>query len=262
MAPWAWIAGGYGVFLMLPAVTFPGVARRPMVLVACGAYALIAFGSGTLDGFWIHLLVPAGLLLGGYWLSGLFFHAPQRWLEAWLFSSDRRVFDRFAVDRRLAAAPAVLLEALEGAYAADYVVVGAGALIAAAHGTRAVSGYWTIVLAAELACYGALPFLRSRPPRTLEPPGVIEQRAPRLRRLNRAILDCASVQANTIPSGHVAGAVAASLAVMSVSVTAGWVLLAVAVAITVSAILGRYHYTADCVLGVLVAGVAALALGS
>jgi hypothetical protein len=130
----------------------------------------------------------------------------------------------------------------------------------AAHGISAVSAYWAIVLAAELACYGALPFLRSRPPRTLEPPGVIEQRAPRLRRLNISILDRASVQANTIPSGHVAGAVAAGLAVMSVNMMAGWVLLGVAVAITVAAIVGRYHYTADCVLGALVAGVATLAL--
>jgi hypothetical protein len=215
---------------------------------------------GTLDGFWVHLLVPAGLLLGGYWLSGLFFHAPQPWLEAWLVASDRGVFDRFDVNGRLAAAPAMLLEALEAAYTADYVVVGAGALVAAAHGAQVVSGYWTIVLAAELACYAALPFLRSRPPRTLEPPGIIEQRAPRLRRVNISILDRASVQANTIPSGHVAGAVAASLAVMSVSAPAGWVLLAAAAAITVSAIAGRYHYTVDCVLGSLVAVAAALAL--
>jgi hypothetical protein len=260
MALWAWIAAGYGVFLMITAACVSGIARRPVVLAACGAYALVALGAGTLDSFWIQLLVPAALLLGGYWLSGLFFHAPQPWLEAWLFSTDRRVFDRLEVNRRLAAAPAMLLEALEAAYTADYLVVGAGALVAAAHGAHVVSGYWTIVLAAVLACYAAMPFLRSRPPRTLEPPGVIERRAPRLRRLNISILDRASVQANTIPSGHVAGAVAASLAVMSVSATAGWVLLGVAVAITVSAIAGRYHYSADCVLGAVVAVVAALAL--
>ena len=208
-------------------------------------------GFGTLDSFWVQLFVPGGLLLGGYWLSGLFFHDPQAWLEAGLLASDRRVFTRLEVDRRLMATPAMVLEALEAAYTADYVVVGAGALIAAAHGAKAISRYWTIVLAAELACYAALPFLRSRPPRTLEPPGVIEQRAPRLRRLNISILDRASVQANTIPSGHVAGAVAAALAVMAVSATAGLAVTGVAVAITVSAIAGRYHYAVDCVLGVL-----------
>jgi hypothetical protein len=260
MATWAWIAAGYGVFLMITAASLKGVGRKPIVLAACAAYALVALGLGTLDGFWIQLLGPAALLLGGYWLSGFFFHDPQPWLEAWLFSTDRRVFDRLNVNRRLAAAPAMLLEAFEAAYTADYLVVGAGALIASAHGAHAVSGYWTIVLAAELACYAALPFLRSRPPRTLEPPGIIEQRAPRLRRVNISILDRASVQANTIPSGHVAGAVAASLAVMSINPTAGWVLLGVAVAITVSAIAGRYHYAVDCVLGALVAVGAVLAL--
>jgi membrane-associated phospholipid phosphatase len=65
------------------------------------------------------------------------------------------------------------------------------------------------------------------------------------------------VQANTIPSGHVAGAVAAGLAVISVSATAGWVLLGLALMIAVSAVVGRYHYAVDCVLGALVAVAAA-----
>jgi membrane-associated phospholipid phosphatase len=185
---------------------------------------------------------------------------PQPWLERWLERTDHAVFIRLGVNRTLRAAPRWMLELLEASYTADYVVVAAGALIAASAGVGAISRYWTIVLAAELACYGALPFLRSRPPRALEVPGVMAQRAPRLRWLNTAILDRASVQANTIPSGHVAGAVAAALAVMAVSTTAGWILMGIAMAIAASAVAGRYHYAVDCVLGAAVAVVVSLAL--
>jgi membrane-associated phospholipid phosphatase len=81
-------------------------------------------------------------------------------------------------------------------------------------------------------------------------------RAPAARRFNLAILDRASVQACTIPSGHVAGAVAAALAVLPVSTTASVVFLLMSVLIAASATAGRYHYAVDCALGVLVAVVA------
>jgi membrane-associated phospholipid phosphatase len=257
MALWGYIAGGYGVFLTLVAVSLPTVRRRAVAAVGSVAYACVAFGAATVPNFWVQLIVPGGLLLGGYWLSGLLFGTLQPWLERWLEATDLHTFRSLRVDHWLRAAPMWVLELLEAAYVLDYVVVGAGAIICAFAGVEAVARYWTLVLAAELTCYAALPFLRSRPPRSIEQPGVIAERAPLVRRLNIAILDRASVQANTIPSGHVAGAVAAALGVMMVSVPAGWVLLVVAVLISVSAVAGRYHYAVDCALGALVALVAA-----
>jgi hypothetical protein len=135
-------------------------------------------------------------------------------------------------------------------------VVAAGAFVSAPYGADAVARYWTIVLAAELTCYAALPFLRARPPRALEPPGIVHTRTLVARRFNLAILDRASVQACTIPSGHVAGAVAAALAVLPVSVAASVVFFFVSVLIAASATAGRYHYAIDCVLGALVAAAA------
>ena len=260
MAAWGWIAGGYGVLLALTAIVLGRLPRRHLVVAACAAYALVAAGLASLSGFWVNLIAPGVLLLGGYWLSGFFFCAPQGWLERVLAASDRWTFATFRVNRALAAVPMWVLELLEASYTADYIVVAAGAFISAPYGAEAVSRYWTIVLAAELACYAALPFLRSRPPRALEPPGVIHMRAPVLRRFNVAILDRASVQACTIPSGHVAGAVAAALAVMPVSITASVVVLFLAVLIAASATAGRYHSAVDGALGALVAVVAAAAL--
>ena len=72
------------------------------------------------------------------------------------------------------------------------------------------------------------------------------------RRLNTAILDNASIQANTLPSGHVSGAVAAALGVMPLDAGLGWALMVVAGLIAIAAIAGRYHYLVDCVAGAAV----------
>jgi hypothetical protein len=256
MADWGLVAGGYGVLLTLTAIGLRRLPRRPLALAGAAAYALVAVGLATLPSFWIHFVAPGLLLLAGYWLSGFFIGPPQPWLERWLARTDEQFFAALNVERWLAKAPKWTLEVLEASYTADYIVVAAGAFVSAPLGVDAVSRYWTIVLAAELSCYAALPFLRSRPPRALEAPGTMARRALRMRRLNVAILDRASVQANTIPSGHVAGAVAAAFAVMPFSATASLVFLLMSALIAASATAGRYHYAVDCALGALVAVIA------
>jgi len=257
MAPWGWIAGGYGVFLALTALGLTGIAKRPLAVAACSAYALLAFGAATLvSSFWVQLIVPGALLLVGYWLSGFFYRAPQPWLERFLIASDEWVFRALTLDGVLQRTPRWVLEVLEASYTAAYVVVAAGAILAARVGIDSVVDYWTLVLAAELGCYIALPWLRSRPPRAFESPGVMARRALTLRRLNLTILDRASVQANTLPSGHVAGAVAAGLAVSSFAPLSGAVLLGTAGLIGIAAAVGRYHYVVDCVAGASVGLVA------
>jgi hypothetical protein len=250
---WGVVTCTYGLVLAVAALTLP-IRRRYLAVTLATAYALVGFGTGTLvSSFWVQLLVPGALLLGGYWLSGFFFRDPQPWLEEFLVESDKKVFGALAVDDWLERAPGLMLELVEASYAADYAVVAFGAIIAATAGTERVAAYWSLVLASELACYGALPWLRSRPPRALELPGVMAQRAPLLRRLNVSILDGASVQANTLPSGHVAGAIAAALGVWPIDAAIGLVLLVVAVAIAIAAVVGRYHYVVDCVAGASVA---------
>jgi membrane-associated phospholipid phosphatase len=74
-----------------------------------------------------------------------------------------------------------------------------------------------------------------------------------LRQFNASILDRGSIQANTIPSGHAAGAVATALAVADVMPLAGIVFLILATAIVAATVLGRYHYLIDSLLGIVVA---------
>jgi hypothetical protein len=266
VALWGIAAGVYGLVLAIAALTHP-IRRRPVACVAAVAYALVSFGAATLTSlFWVNLLVPGGLLLVGYWLGGWFFRSPQSWLEQWLLDTDRAA----GAHRWMSRMPRPVAELLEASYVSAYAVVGGGAIFAATFGGDAVTNYWSLVLTAELASYAFLPWLRSRPPRVLEslkgralalptsdalalPTSNASQGAPYLRRLNTAILDNASVQANTLPSGHVAGAVAAALGVMAVAPIVGWMLMATAGLIAVAAVAGRYHYAVDCVAGAAVA---------
>ena len=253
MAVWAVIAGVYGLVLAVAAGLQP-IRRRLLAGSAAFGYSLLAFGAGTLPPrLWTELVLPGALLLAGYWLSGFYFRDPQPRLERWLLELDRRAFRCLSLDRLLERSPRWVLELLELSYAAVYVVVTAGAILAAANGLAALTHYWSVVIGSELACYVMLPWLRSRPPRVLAAPGVMARRAPVLRRLNGAILDGASVQANTLPSGHVAGSLAAALAVWPFAPAVGGALAAAAVLIAIAAAAGRYHYVVDCVAGVSVA---------
>ena len=103
-----------------------------------------------------------------------------------------------------------------------------------------------------------LPWLQTRPPRVVEgllpasDAGTPADRAP-LRRLNLAILRTSSNQVNTLPSGHVAAALAVALMVLASAPAAGLAFLALAAAIALSTVVGRYHYTIDTFAGVAVA---------
>jgi hypothetical protein len=252
--------------LAVAALALP-IPRRAVAVAASLGFALVSLALGTLgNSFPVQFAAPGLLLLTGYWLSGLFFRDPQQWLERALLDSDARLFRHSAVARFLRGAPAWFLEVLEASYAADYVLIAGGAVVAAQGGLETTAYYWSLVLACQFICYGALPFLRSRPPRVLEADvqdarGENERSAGDarrrhdgpFRRLNVAILDRASVQANTLPSGHVAGAFAAALGVWPVSLTAAAVFVAIAVLIAVAAVIGRYHYAIDCVAGLSVA---------
>ncbi|HUE87691.1 MAG TPA: hypothetical protein VMO26_16580 [Vicinamibacterales bacterium] len=286
MTIWGLAGAAYGVVLALAALTQP-IRRRHRAFAASGAYALASLAAGSLgDDFFVNLFVPGGLLLSGYWLSGFFFRDPQPWLDAWLLRVDHAL----GAERWVAWTPRAMAEFLELSYAAVHPVVGGGAIYAATFGTEAVAHYWSLVLTSALASYAPLPWLRSRPPRMVEegirakpgpraegPPSATPHSTPRppacpehsrgacpersrgarsaatLRRLNTLILDHASVQANTLPSGHVSGAVAAALGVMAVDVVVGsWLMVAAAV-IAIASVAGRYHYVIDCMTGAAVA---------
>jgi hypothetical protein len=239
-------------------------ARRLLVMLVCAAdAAVIWLLAGAGDRPWaavVRAWQPALQILVCYWISGALFVRPMPRLEAWLVRTDAAVFSTLRLREAISRAPRALLEALEAAYLLVYPVIPAGfaAALIASPGLDP-DGYWSVVVAAELACYAALPWLQSRPPRALGDQPWIDARRVAVRRLNLRILRHGSIQVNTLPSAHAAGAAATALTVAAVSPAAGVLFAAIAAGIVTGSVVGRYHYAIDSLLGIVVALAAAAA---
>jgi hypothetical protein len=253
---WHQIALTYVVYLAATSLTRREFqrARLPLLIAAAVAWSVFAaFGRARLSPA-LEVVLPSSVLLGGYWLSGLLFVHPDVRIERWLQSVDHRVLIRSGLLARFYRLPRLVQEFFELSYLLVYLAVPAGAttLVLGGHVDH-VSRFWIVVLLAEFACYGMLPWIQTRPPRVVESADGTAPRAAGIRRLNLAVVNRASIQVNTLPSGHAAGAVATALAVGAVMPLAGVVFLVAAVIISIATVLGRYHYVVDTVLGVLVA---------
>jgi membrane-associated phospholipid phosphatase len=192
-------------------------------------------------------------LFVGYRLPALIVVRPDVAFERTLASFDRRWLagDRvWALGER---APRVVVEWLELSYLFCYPLLPIGLAWLQLDGPPgAAARYNAAVLLAALPCYGLLPWLPTRPPRALAPEGAALGRST-LRRLNRRVLNGASVQLNTFPSGHVATATAAAIVAGESLPVAGIVLGVIAAGITLGSVIGRYHYAADALAGLLLA---------
>jgi hypothetical protein len=252
---WTVVCAAYFCYLGVTSVATRAPRRTRGLSLAAAGLALTALAlpasARAATPVWVEALVPAGVLLGGYWISGTFFTGPMPALERTLLRIDDVVLRRTGVLGLYASAPRTVSWYFELSYLLVYVLVPAGAVTLVLGGFGAEVGrYWTVVLAAEFVAYGALPWLQTRPPRALEATAAPVTAA---RRLNMAVLGRGSIQANTIPSGHAAGAVAAALAVGQFMPAAGGCFLAIAASIVVATVVGRYHFALDSALGVLVA---------
>ena len=190
-------------------------------------------------------------MLATYRVSGTFFITPNLALERWLLRVDHDVLVGTGLLRAYGAVKA-MRSTFELLYLLVYAMVPAGAtvLVIAARADW-LPRYWAVVFAAELACYGLLPWLQTRPPRAIEPAAATGA-GDALRRLNLAVLQRGSIQVNTLPSAHAAGAIALALVMVDALPMVGGVFLAVAIGITIATVLGRYHYLVDALLGVVV----------
>ncbi|HEX6323271.1 MAG TPA: phosphatase PAP2 family protein [Vicinamibacterales bacterium] len=250
MAPWVWPV------LVFAAVLVWAAAGRRMFAPAAGllVYAAVAAALSTAGAAWLRFIAPLIVLVTGYWLTKPFYTSPSPRLEAWLMRYD----ERWRVERLAAALPRWVHALVEIAYIGAYPFMIVAAIPAFLISRDAFAWHWTLVLSAELACYVTLPWLQARPPReNRDRHHFFETRkngaCPHfLRRVNEAMLHRLSVRATTIPSGHVAGPIAASLSVwMLAPEWAPW-LMAGALAISAATVIGRYHYAIDALLGLAV----------
>jgi membrane-associated phospholipid phosphatase len=187
------------------------------------------------------------LLLTGYWVSGRLFQSPSARQERILTEPDERLRIRGIAART----PRWIAELLELAYVGIYALV---LLALALHFVFATvpdsSRFWSVILLTDYICFGALPWVQTRPPRAIEQG---EPWTSTVRRFNLRLMNAASVQANTFPSGHAAEAVAAALMTLDAPWPIAILMWTSALVVSVGAILGRYHYVADVLVGWLVA---------
>ena len=258
---WEWIAIGYYAYLLVLALAITRFARPRTaalagtiaVVTVIGAQSFVQLGP-TIGLLTFGLLIPLVILLAGYRLSGLFFVSPMRALERWLMAMDDRLLRRPGILAAYDAGPRIVRELFETAYVLVYPVIPAAVVTLSTGGhLDAVPRFWATVLLAEFVSYGMLPWLQTRPPRAIESAAGGMYPPSSVRQFNEAILSRGSIQMNTIPSGHAAGAVATALAVADVMPVAGIVFALLAAAIVAATVLGRYHYLVDSLLGALVA---------
>jgi len=128
-------------------------------------------------------------------------------------------------------------------------------------GRRAsVDLFLSIYLVGTLSAYALFPFFPSRPPRILFPGLDDPHITTWVRQFNLYILRHATIHVGVFPSAHVSSAFAAAWAMFSLfrkRPVFGWTLVVYAISVSLAAIYGRYHYTADVVGGFGVSLVAA-----
>ncbi len=254
-----WIILGYLGYLLalLPVRPIPRARRLGVAIFAPVLGVVVVLASRAPVSAVTTVLrewLPLPYVLLCYWMTGYYFVRPQEAFERRFLAFDLRARRWFGAEQAATRAPRAVLEALEVAYFSCYVVLPAGmiALMLAGRADGA-DRYWSIVLLAELACYGVLPWIRTRPPWALRETGARGARGVLMRRLNLLLVREASTQANTFPSGHAAGALAAALAVAMVWPAAGAVFFVVAVSIMAGSVIGEYHYAGDALTGALTA---------
>jgi len=251
-----WIALGFFLYLAVAALLMPLPADRKRRAIArailISAFILfMAVPDGVVaararDG------LPLAYLVLGYWLPAHLVKCTNPKLEEMLLEFDRRLFGPGGLARFANRAPRLVIELLELAYLLCYPVLPLGFIWLVLGGfPEEGDRFWTAVLMAGFCCYGLLPWLATRAPRAIgeTSPGSRSS----IRALNLHILDRASVQLNTFPSGHTAASFAAALVVGAHLWSGGAVLGVIALGIAIGSVVGRYHYAADAITGAAVA---------
>jgi len=196
--------------------------------------------------------VPLPLILVAYWQMDAIRRevSPIDFARRWL-PLDAWVLRAMHLGPSGGGAPASWL--LETAYAGTYAIppVAVGILYALGRRDR-VDRFYTTFLAGTLVAYGLLPFFPSVSPRLIDP-SAWSPPMTTMRQFNIWLLDHADIHTSVFPSGHVAAASSAALA-MFVALperkSIGAALFVLASVIALATVYGRYHYAVDVIASI------------
>ncbi len=142
---------------------------------------------------------------------------------------------------------------LEVAYLSCYVLVPMGlAVLYLAQMQNRSDDYWLVILPATYACYVFTACVPTLPPRRVKVDAVTPVNG-NMRTLNLWFVKHVTTELNTFPSAHVTSTLGASLLLLELVPSVGWVFVLFSIGIALGAALGRYHYAADVVVGAALA---------
>jgi membrane-associated phospholipid phosphatase len=232
--------------------------RRRWIVTSLAVIAIMIVELGRLSASFLspghlsvlHDCLSVVLFLVPYWQTGEFFLQPNLKMQNGLLAFDRWLLPGIAAKSGTERTAIGFL--LEVAYLFCYPLVPLGLLAMYIAGLREkIDGYWFVVLVSTYICYALTPFVPAFPPRSLVSDQVSApaNNTNKGRIFNRWILKRGSIHAISFPSAHVASAFAIALVFLRYALPVGVVFLVVAVLISLAAVVGRYHYVLDVLLG-------------
>lgn len=260
MRPAEWIQVGFSLILAVAAWIVPLPMRRRLIVTLLaasllGAEALAISFSRFLTPIQASVVrdwLPSVLMLIPYWQAGQFFIAPNEKFQDSLLRLDSRWLPNIASTSGTPHTP--LGVALEIAYLFCYPLVPLGLVALYAMGLRQFTDiFWLTVLTSTYICYAITPFFPALPPRSVAIAGHTTVESSTGRSFNRWLLKHGSIHAISFPSAHVASALAVALVLLWFAPLIGLFFLIIAICIGFAAVIGRYHYVLDVLLGALTA---------
>ena len=234
--------------------------RRRWIVTSLAVVAIMIVDLGRFSASFLspgHLSIlrdclALALFLVPYWQTGEFFLQPNLKMQNRLLAFDRWLLPGIAA--KSGTERTVIGFLLETAYLFCYPLVPLGLLAVYMAGLREkVGGFWFVVLMSTYICYAITPFVPAFPPRSLSgdqaDTSAPEKDTNKARSFNRWILKRGSIHAISFPSAHVASAFAIALVLLRYAPPIGVVFLVIAVLISLGAVVGRYHYALDVLLG-------------
>jgi membrane-associated phospholipid phosphatase len=238
--------------------------RRRWIVTGLAAIAITVVALGRFNASFLspdHLSIlrdclAVALFLVPYWQAGQFFLQPNLRIQERLLAFDRWLLPGIAAKSGTERTSIGFL--FEMAYFFCYPLVPLGLLAVYIAGLRGkVGAFWFVVLLSTYICYAVTPFVPAFPPRSLTcdqaDTSAHAKDTNKGRIFNRWILKHGSIHAISFPSAHVASAFAIALVLLRYAPPIGVVFLVLAVLISLGAVVGRYHYALDVLLGAFTA---------
>jgi membrane-associated phospholipid phosphatase len=256
-----WINLVFFSFFVIVSWLRPLTSQRRIEIVVIGIAGIVLIlaaqlGQRILPSLTVSVVrdwLPAALMPMAYWQAGRFSSRVNVSFQTRLQRLDEKLLRGRVPNQAVKPGFRWIAASLELAYLSCYALVPMGlGVLYLAHMRRHATEYWSVVLAATYPCYAFTVFVQTLPPRLFEADS-IRPKAGIIRTFNLWIVRRLSIGLNTFPSAHVTATLGGSLVLLHFVPSVGLAFVLVSIGIAIGAVLGRYHYAADVLVGAVLA---------